>query len=82
MRGIAMGTKLPILIILGYRGWKPSGPRTDTAGIFIEPILEGWGVKHYLLESDKDVGKISLGYKEAHETNKPVVILVGREYKP
>ena len=82
MRGIAMGTKLPLLIILGYRGWKPSGPRTDTAGIFTEPILTGWGVTHHLLESHEDVGKISLGYKEAQETNKPVVILVGREYKP
>lgn len=82
IRGIAMGTKLPLLIILGYRGWKWGAPMTDTAGIFMEPILKAWGIQYYLVESDDEVEKISLGYKEAHETSKPVVILVGREYRP
>ena len=82
IRGIAMGTKLPLLIMLGYRGWKRDAPMVDTAAIFTEPILKGWGINYYLVTSDADVEKISLGYKEAHETRKPVVILVGREYKP
>jgi len=54
---------------------------TDSAAIFIEPILDTWGIKHYLVKADEDVERISMGYKQAHETNKPVAILIGREYE-
>jgi sulfopyruvate decarboxylase TPP-binding subunit len=81
VRGVALDLNLPLLIVLGYRGWKRDAPMTDSAGIFIEPILNAWGIKHYLIESDEDVGNISLGYQEAQKTRKPLVILIGREYQ-
>lgn len=76
---LALDLQLPLLLLLGYRGWRRDAPMTDSAAIFLEPILDAWGVKHYLVETDEDVARISMGYKEAHETNKPVAILIGRE---
>lgn len=78
-RGIALGTKLPLLIMLSYWDWKREDPFVHASAIYTEPILTGWGIKYYLVTSDEDVGVISQGYKEAHETNRPVVIIIGRE---
>jgi len=80
VRGLALDLQLPLLLLIGYRGWRRDAPMTDSAAIFIEPILDTWGIKHYLVETDRDVERISIGYKEAHETNKPVAILIGSEY--
>ena len=80
VRGLALDLQLPLLLLIGYRGWRRDAPMTDSAAIFIEPILDTWGIKHYLVETDEDVARISMGYKQAHETNKPVAILIGSEY--
>lgn len=79
VRSLALDLRLPLLLLIGYRGWRRDSPITDSAAIFTEPILDAWGIKHYLLETDEDVERISLGFKEAHQTEKPVVILIGRE---
>ena len=80
VRGLGLGLQLPLLILIGYRGWRRDTPITDSAAIFTEPILDTWGIKHYLVETDEDVERISIGNKEIHETNRPVVILIGKEY--
>ena len=81
VRGLALDLQLPLLLLIGYRGWRRDAPMTDSAAIFIEPILDTWGIKHYLVETDEDVERISIAYKEAHKTNRPVAILIGREYE-
>ena len=80
IRGLALNLRLPLLLLIGYRGWRRDAPMTDSAGIFTEPILDAWGIKHYLVETDQDVPIISRGYREAHESNNPVAILIGKEY--
>ena len=77
--GLALDLQLPLLLLLGYRGWQRDAPITDSAAIFLEPTLDAFGIKHYLVETDEDVEMISMAYKEARETNKPVAILIGRE---
>ena len=52
---------------------------TDSAGIFIEPNLAAWGIKYYVVDSDENVDRISSAYKEAHETQGPVAILIVKE---
>jgi sulfopyruvate decarboxylase subunit alpha len=79
LRGLALDLKLPLLLMIGYRGWLHGDPMTDSAGVFTEKILNTWGIKYYLVESDDDVAKISSAYNEAHETNRPVAILIGAE---
>ena len=72
VRLVAFELHLPLLMILGYRGWKG----TDSAGVICEPTLDAWDIKYHLLQKEEDVARISIGYKEAQETNKPVAILV------
>lgn len=79
VRGLALDLKLPLLLLVDYRGWRHDSPFTDSAATFIEPILDAWGIKHYLVESDENVERISLGFKEANEFQKPVAILIGKE---
>lgn len=81
LRGVILDTKLPLLIMLGYRGYRGGGKLSGSAAIYLEPILDAWGIKHYLLESDDDVKKISLAYQEAHDTSHPVAVLIGKEYE-
>ena len=80
IRGLALDLRLPLVILIGYRGWRRDAPITDSAALFTEPILDAWGIKHYLVETDKDVERISMAYREARETNKPVAVLIGKEY--
>lgn len=80
VRGMALDIDIPLVMIIGYRGWVRNGTITDSAARFTEPILSAWGIKHYLIESDADVGTISRAFKESEETNTPVACLMGAEY--
>ena len=78
VRGVGLDVQLPLLLMLGYRGWHRNSPLTDSAAIFLEPILDTWGIKHYLVETDDDVEKIPMAYREANETNRMVAVLIGK----
>ncbi|MFC1988604.1 thiamine pyrophosphate-binding protein [Chloroflexota bacterium] len=81
IRGLGLDLPLPLLILIGYRGWQRNAPITDSAAIFLEPVLDAWGINHYLIETDDDLHRLSVGYKETQETKKPVAILIGSEYQ-
>ncbi len=83
LRGVILNLKLPLLLMVGYRGYRGmvEGKPTDTAAIYLEPVLEAMGIKHYLLDRDEEVENISRAYREAHENNKPVAVLIGKEYQ-
>ena len=80
LRGLVLDLEIPMLIMVGYRGWRGGAPMSDSAGHFLEPILDAWGVKHYLIESDADLSRIGEAWKEAQATSGPVAVLIGREY--
>lgn len=81
LRGLVLDLKLPMLIMVGYRGWRGGAPMTDSAGRYLEPTLDAWEVKHYLIESDDDVGRIGEALEEARATSRAVAVLIGREYE-
>ena len=81
VRDLALDLQLPLLLMLGYVGWQRDVPMTNSAGVYLEPILDAWGIKHYLLETDDDVEKISMAYKETNETKRPVAVLITKEYQ-
>ena len=80
IRGIALDVNLPVVMMIGYRGWTRHGVTPDSAARFTEPILDAWGIKYYLVESDADADRISTAFDEAEATNRPVAILVGDEF--
>ena len=80
IRGLALEVDVPLVMMIGYRGWTRHGATPDSAGRYTEPILHGWGINYYLIEQDQDVERISLAFQEAECTSKPVAVLVGSEY--
>ncbi len=80
IRGIALDVNLPVVMMIGYRGWTRHGVTPDSAARFTEPILDAWGIKYYLVESDADADRITTAFDEAEATNRPVAILVGDEF--
>ena len=82
VRSIAVDAELPVVLMIGYRGWTRHGVTNDSAARFTEPILNAWGIEYYLVESDEDVERITLCFEQAEKTQKPVACLFGAEWKP
>ncbi len=81
VRGLGLDVGLPVVMVIGYRGWRGGGPMEDSAGVYTEPILKAWGINYYLVESDQDLARIPAAQAEAVKTSKPVAVLIGQEYE-
>lgn len=80
IRGICLDWSLPLLLMVGYRGYQKSAPMTDSAGIYLEPVLEAFGVPFYTIEDDGDLALISQAFRESQEASRTVAVLMTREY--
>jgi sulfopyruvate decarboxylase subunit alpha len=80
IRGWLLGLNIPIVLMVGYRGWTRHGVDTDTAATYTERFLMAFNLTYYLVESDADAPRISTAFAEAARTRRPVVVLVGDEY--
>ena len=80
IRGWLMGLDIPVVLMVGLRGWTRHGVTTDTAAVYTEPFLNAFRINYYLVESDADAPRISIAFEEAAKTKRPVAILVGDEY--
>src|SRR5271155_5394947 len=80
LRGWLLGLNVPVVLLVGYRGWTRHGVNSDTAATYTERFLNAFGLNYYLVESDADAPRIRVAFDEAARTKKPVVVLVGDEY--
>jgi len=80
IRGMALDSGFPLVMLVGYRGWNRHGVITDTVAKYTEPFLNAMGVNYYLVENDDDAPRISIAFEEAKATKRPVAVLVGDEY--
>ena len=80
IRGWLMSLNVPIVLMVGYRGWTRHGVTTDTVATYTERFLMAFGINYYLVESDSDASRIAVAFEEAERTKRPVVVLVGDEY--
>ena len=80
MRGWGLGLNIPVVMMVGYRGYTRHGVNTDTAATYTERFLNAFGIQYYLVENDSDADRISVAFEEAERTKRPVAILVGDEY--
>ena len=80
IRGWLLGFNVPVVMMVGYRGWTRHGVTTDTAATYTERFLMAFGLNYYLVESDADADRIGTAFAEAERTRRPVVVLVGDEY--
>jgi sulfopyruvate decarboxylase TPP-binding subunit len=80
IRGLWIDLKLPILALVGYRGWEGGGPSTDSAATFLEPVIKAWGIPYEIVQTDDEVSKVvPKMYAKAQEVG-PVAVLIGGEY--
>jgi len=80
IRGWLMTLNVPIVLLVGYRGWTRHGVTTDTVATYTERFLMAFGLNYYLVENDADASRIPVAFEEAERTQRPVVVLVGDEY--
>jgi len=80
IRGMALDTGFPLLMVVGYRGWTRKGHTPDSAAVYTEPFLNAFRLTYYLVETDEDGDRITDAYNEAVKTKRPVVVLIGDEY--
>jgi sulfopyruvate decarboxylase TPP-binding subunit len=81
VRGLCLDLHLPLLLMLGYRGYTGQGQAaTDSAARFLEPVVSAWGIPYYVVESDATCHYIGEAYQQAQATSQPVAVLVGREF--
>jgi sulfopyruvate decarboxylase TPP-binding subunit len=80
IRGWLMGLNVPIVLMVGYRGYTRHGVNTDTAATYTERFLMAFGIEFFLVENDGDADRISTAFALAERTQRPVVVLVGDEY--
>ena len=80
LRGWGMGMNIPVVMMVGYRGYTRHGVNQDTAATYTERFLNAFGIQYYLVENDSDAERISVAFEEAERTKRPVAILVGDEF--
>lgn len=80
MRGWGLGMNLPVVMMVGYRGYMKGKAPVDTAATYVEPFLKAFDIQYYMVENDSDAPRISVAFEEAAKTKRPVAILVGDEY--
>ncbi|HEY2595634.1 MAG TPA: hypothetical protein VGK33_17215 [Chloroflexota bacterium] len=82
LRGQALDLELPIVMMIGYRGWKPDKTRiTDSAATYLEPVLDAFGVPHEMLSGANFRELIPDAFRRAEERKAPVAILVPAEWE-
>ena len=80
LRGWAMGMNVPVVMMVGYRGYTRHDVNTDTAATYVERFLNAFNIQYYLVEDGADAGRISIAFEEAKKTKRPVAVLVADEY--
>lgn len=78
-RGTAYNMGLPLVMLVGYRGYKtmePGAPRVDTAATFFEPTLNAWQIPYTAMHEDGDIEQIPAAFSKARETSLPNAVLI------
>jgi sulfopyruvate decarboxylase subunit alpha len=80
IRGWLLSLEIPVVLLVGYRGYTRHGVNKDTAADFTERFLHAFDLKFYMVENDADAPRITTAFEEAARTKRAVVVLVADEY--
>ena len=78
-RGTAYNMGLPLVMLVGYRGYKtmePGAPRVDPAATFFEPTPNAWQIPYTAMHEDGDIEQIPAAFSKARETSLPTAVLI------
>ena len=77
-RGTAFNMSIPLVMIIGYRGYKsmePGAERVDTAATFFEPTLKAWNVPYYAIHRTSESDQLSAAFSRAAATSLPAAAI-------
>lgn len=80
IRGWLMGLNIPVVLMVGYRGYTRHGVNKDSAATYTERFLHAFDLQYYLVENDRDAPRITVAFEEAERRQGPVVVLVADEF--
>lgn len=80
LRGWLFNLQVPVVYLVGYRGYTRHGVDKDSAATYTERFLLAFNLSYYLIETNADAGRISIAFEEAARTLRPVVVLVADEF--
>ena len=84
LRGCGLGPKVPLRLMIGWRGYGGAlaGKRPiDSAYTYTMPLLDAWGIPHWELMSDADLGVIETMDRKAAETSMPAAVVTGYAFR-
>jgi sulfopyruvate decarboxylase TPP-binding subunit len=82
LRGQAIDFKLPLVMLIGYRGWRANtAEMVDSAGIYLEPVLQAFGVPYHLVDHPSRLPRIREAFDEAERRSGPVAVLIAGEWE-
>jgi sulfopyruvate decarboxylase subunit alpha len=77
-RGTAFNMGIPLVMIIGYRGYEsmqPGADRIDTAATFFEPTLKAWNIPYHIMRSTAECFLISTAFSQAADASLPVAVI-------
>lgn len=81
VRGIWLDLKLPVMALVGYRGYKGGAQSDDSAANYLEPILHAWGIPFEVVQTDDEVrAAVPRMLQQAESRPGPAAVLIGKEY--
>ena len=81
VRGLWLDLKMPVMALIGYRGYQGGEPSDDSAATYLEPILKAWGVPYQVVQTDDEVrDAVPRMIEQAESRPGPTAILIGKEY--
>ena len=81
VRGLWLDLNMPVMALIGYRGYQGGGPSDDSAATYLEPILKAWGIPYEVVQTDDEVrAAVPRMIEQAESRPGPTAILIGKEY--
>lgn len=82
LRGQAIDLQMPLVMLIGYRGWKPDPNLVaDSAARYLEPVLDAYGIRHWTLSSDTVETVLVAALAEAEGRPGPVAVLAPSDWQ-
>jgi sulfopyruvate decarboxylase TPP-binding subunit len=75
MRNVSFDLAIPVYALVGYRSYLLKDS-PDTAKKFIEPIVNGWGLSHQIINGPSDLPKLSEHYQKCQVEGIPGIGLI------
>ncbi|MCL4508776.1 MAG: thiamine pyrophosphate-binding protein [Chloroflexi bacterium] len=80
LRGLALWLRLPLPLLVGYRGWDASGQSRDSAAWFLEPVLTAWKIPYRLVTGEEDLDALDQVMREASAQHCTLAALITTEW--